>query len=482
MSDIDVKNLDIKAQDQEDRYSRGTYLSFSTYQITWTTVTATINLFLFFYYHAVLGLDPWLILIATILYTIWDSVNEPLIGYLLDRNFKWTKKYGRRFPWIVVGCIPFCLSLYLIFSAPNIDARVNPWPVFWWLVMSMAIFDTFITIADVNVAALRADKFRTETERRRYSGYFAPIDMISQVIGMTIPPLFLGLGEGRAAFAMMAAFVALIASVSAILFLPGAREDKVIKDRYYSKEYERMGFFKGMKEVVTQKSFMAFFISYTTFGVATTLMTGMVIYVSVFVLRTDPFVMTILFAIFLIGALISVPFWLRFLKKTNNNKKVYLIGGVALCLAILPLSFFQTVIDLMIMFFILGLAIGGIWTLGVPKIYSDVQDDYVVRTGKNQKGVLVGTWAFIGRFTNFIDELLIALVFGLVGFKAGYDTYEELAAVVDDIQLVMWGIRLLVGIIPMCIILLGVVVFWKLYPLTPEKMLENKAKLKELGF
>ena len=43
-------------------------------------------------------------------------------------------------------------------------------------------------------------------------------------------------------------------------------------------------------------------------------------------------------------------------------------------------------------------------------------------------------------------------------------------------------IGLLIGIIPMCIILLGVVVFWKLYPLTPEKMLENKVKLKELGF
>lgn len=467
---------------QEDRYSKGTYLSFSMYQITWTTVMASINLFLFFYYHAVLGLDPWLILLATGIYTVWDSVNEPIVGYLLDRNFKWTKKWGRRFPWIIIGCIPFCLSLYLIFSAPDIDARVNPWPVFWWLIMSMAIFDTFITIADVNVGALRADKFRTEIERRRYSGYFAPIDMISQVIGMTIPPLFLGLGEGREAFAIMAALVALIAIISAILFLPGAREDKIIIDRYYSKDYKRMGFFEGMKEVIRQKSFIAFYFSYTTFLVATTLMTGMIVYLAIFILRTDPFIMTILFAVFLLGALISVPIWLRFLKKSNNNKKVYLIGGVVLSLALIPITFFQTMYDLMVIFFIVGLAMGCIWSLGVPVILSNVQDDYVVRTGKNQKGVLLGTWAFVGRFTNFIDELLIAIVFGVVGFKAGYDTYDELAAAVDDINLVVWGIRLLVGLIPMCIILLGVVIFWKVYPLTQEKMLENKERLKELGF
>ena len=306
--------------------------------------------------------------------------------------------------------------------------------------------------------------------------------MISQVIGMVIPPLFLGLGEGREAFALMAAFVAFIAIISSILFLPGAREDKLIIDRYYSREYERMGFLEGIKEVLKQRSFIAFYVSYTTFGVATTLMTAMAIYVTVFILRIDPFIMTFFFALLLLGALISVPLWLRYLKKTNNSKKVYLTGGVALCLAVVPFTFFQTIYDLMIMFFILGLAIGCIWSLGVPYILSNVQDDYVVRTGKNQKGVLLGTWAVVSRFTNFIDELLIAIVFGLVGFKAGYDTYEELAAVVDDIQLVLWGIRLLVGIIPMCILLIGVIVFWKFYLLTEDKVLENKAKLKELGF
>ena len=106
----------------------------------------------------------------------------------------------------------------------------------------------------------------------------------------------------------------------------------------------------------------------------------------------------------------------------------------------------------------------------------------MVRTEKNQKGVLLGTWAFVGRFVNFMDELIIAIVFTIVGFKAGYDTYEELASAVDDIELALLGIRLLVSIIPMCVLLIGVVVFWKFYPLTKEKVMENRAKLKELGF
>ncbi|MHA1257598.1 MAG: MFS transporter [Promethearchaeota archaeon] len=482
MNDADVTEIDDKIRPQDDRHSRGTYLSFGSYQITWTVIVSTLNLFLFFYYHAVLGLEPWLILLATVIYTVWDAINEPVVAYLLDRNFKFTRKWGRRFPWIVVSIIPLCLSLYLVFTAPAVDARVNPWPVFWWLVMSMAIFDLFITILDVNAGSLRADKFRTETERRRYSGYFGPMDMISMVIGMIVPPLFLGLGEGREAFSIMAAFIAVIGIICGILFIPGAREDKIIIDRYFAGDYERMGFLEGIKEVMKQKSFIAFWISYSTFGMATTLMTAMSVYVVVFILRADIFVMTFLFALFLLGALISVPLWLHFLKKSEDAKKVYTIGGIVLAIAMIPLLFFQSLLDLMIVFFILGLSVGCIWTLGVPYILSNVQDDYVVRTEKNQKGVILGTWAFVGRFVNFMDELIIAIVFTLVGFKAGYDTYDGLANAVDDIGLVLLGIRLLVSIIPMCVLLIGVVVFWKLYPLTKEKVLENREKLNELGF
>ncbi|MFX0073192.1 MAG: MFS transporter [Candidatus Hermodarchaeota archaeon] len=483
MNDVNLKDLEQNKSSEDDRYPKSVYLSFSMYQITWTIIYGTLGIFLFFYYHAVLGLEPWLILVATIIYTIWDAINEPVFGYLLDRNFKWTRKWGRRFPWIVVSLIPWCLCLYLIFSAPPVVTKDNPWPTFWWLIISMIVFDTFITILDVNAGTLRADKFRTEKERQRYSSYFAPVDMIAQVIGMTIPPLFLGFaGEGREGFAIMATLVAFIAIISGLLFLPGAREDKVIIDRYYSREYERMGFFEGMKEVIKQKSFIAIFISYSAFGVATTLQTAMAVYVAVFILRTDPIMITIFFAVLLIGALLSVPIWQHFLKKANDSRKVYLYGGFALMATTLPLTFFVGVIDLAIMFFVLGLALGGIWSLGVPVIMANVQDEYVARTGKNQKGVLLGTWAFVGRFTNFVDELLIAIVFGIVGFKAGYATYSELAGAVDNIDLVLWGIRFLIGVIPMCVLLIGILVFWKFYDITPEKFRENREKLKELGF
>jgi len=46
---------------------------------------------------------------------------------------------------------------------------------------------------------------------------------------------------------------------------------------------------------------------------------------------------------------------------------------------------------------------------------------------------------------------------------------------------VLLGIRLLSGLIPAIVMLAGVLVFWKFFPLTKEIVLENKAKLEELG-
>jgi len=464
------------------RHKFWTFLSFGTYNITWTIPTATMNLFMIYFYHTKVGLAMGWILTVVAINTVWSGLNDPLIGWLVDKNFKWTRKWGRRFPWIAIGIIPQSLSLIMIFSPPVVAAG-NPLPTMLWLLLSLFLFDLFITLVDINVSILRADKFRTETERRKYAGSWGFFDMVAQVLGMMLPPLLFFFGDTILSYTVMAAIIAVIMIIFGIIFImKGAREDKIIIDRYYSKDYERLNIFKGLKFVIKQKSFMALYAAYISFLVATTIMTGMVAYLTTFILQESEEYMTIFFAVFLGGALLSIPVWLKILKKMNNNKKTYLIGSFILCGLIVPLAFFQTDIDLMIIMFLVGFGNGSVWTIGMPVLYSNVQDDYVVRTGGNQKGILVGTWAVISLATAFIDELLIFLVFFFTGFEEGIETFLELALSGASVHVVLAGIRILLGIIPALVLLTGTLIFWKYYPLTQEKVLENKAKLLELGF
>jgi len=189
-----------------------------------------------------------------------------------------------------------------------------------------------------------------------------------------------------------------------------------------------------------------------------------------------------IFGTMILGAFVSIPFWLKALKKMKNNKKLVTIGGFSVSAAMVPISFFQTMIDLLIIVFILGFCLGSLWAFIYTIIGANVQDDYAVKTGKNQKAILVGTGVFLGRFAATLDELIIATVHTLTGFKPGYDTYEGLAGAVADIELVIWGIRLLSGVIPAIIMFIGTLVFWKYYPLTQDVVLKNKQELERLGF
>ncbi|GAH62793.1 unnamed protein product, partial [marine sediment metagenome] len=47
--------------------------------------------YVFFYYETEIGLNVWLTSLGFIIFAIWNAVNDPLIGFLTDRPFKFTK-------------------------------------------------------------------------------------------------------------------------------------------------------------------------------------------------------------------------------------------------------------------------------------------------------------------------------------------------------------------------------------------------------
>ncbi|GAH39478.1 unnamed protein product, partial [marine sediment metagenome] len=108
------------------------------------------------------------------------------------------------------------------------------------------------------------------------------------------------------------------------------------------------------------------------------------------------------------------------------------------------------------------------------------------KMGKNQKGVLLGISAMLFRFVAFIDEVIVAVVHETTGFIPKQKTYADMLSAVNaaggDIELVLIGIRLLQGVIPALFLLVGVLILWKFFPITQEKLLSNKAKMEELGF
>ncbi|TFG15873.1 MAG: MFS transporter [Promethearchaeota archaeon] len=471
-------------ESENTRHSKLTFITFSSYDFATSFVGAAQFIFLFFYYEAVIGLNAWLISISLVLAFIWDAVNNPLIGFLTDRKTKLTKKWGKRFPWILIGMAPWCFFVFLIYLPPNVNPNTTEgaWILSGWLAITLSLADTFESMIYVNHAHLRADKFRSESERRTLAAYTTPISIVSRVLGLLIPPIIVAINVGKQGFIFMAFMIAIIGFIACLLFIPGAREDELMINRYDSAEAKQMGFIEALKKSIMLRSFVVFIIGYTAYVLAIEMLTMNVIYIGIFILRSDASITTYILAFFLLGAIVSVPFWVKLAKKIDDNKKIMTIGGISLSVALIPLTFFQTIYDLVIFTFILGFTMGCWWALFFPVIQTNVIDDFMVKTKNDQKGVLIGLTTFISRLTATLTVLIFALVHDLTGFVPGHDTYESLAGAVKDINLVLWGIRLLMGIIPMCIVLVATIIFWKYYPLSQDIVKKNKAQLKELGF
>ena len=473
----------------ETRHSRWTFLS-NAFGLLCSTLIGAVQGFTLFYYEAVVGLDATLIAIAMTIFLVYNAVNDPIFGFLIDRNLRFTRKWGRRFPWIVIGIIPWVFSVFLHFSVPNtIDGSTNPGAAFGWLLLSLVLLDTFGTIVNINYKAVQIEKFRTERERQRFTRYYAPLDILAIILGMLLPPLFTDMvpGDSRASYSMMGMIIAVIALIFGILSLHGNREDKIMIDRYYSPDsVKRMNFFKVFKEAIRTRSYMVWFIFGLFNAIYISLIVSNMLYITTFVLQVGGDKFLIILGLNLIGTLISIPIWLRYIRKINNNKKALVVAGLLACAATFPLTFFQGLIDLIIMAFILGLAQGGINSYVYTIIGPSVIEDVIVKMGRNQKGVLFGISALLGRLVASIDEFIIAVVHDTTGFIAGNATYVDMLSAVTlaggDINLVLIGIRLIQGVIPAVVLLIGVLVIWKFFPITQEKLLSNKAKMQELGF
>ena len=60
----------------------------------------------YFFWEVEVGLSGNLVALAFVIFGVWDAINDPLIGYFTDKKYKFTEKYGRRLPWIILGLLP----------------------------------------------------------------------------------------------------------------------------------------------------------------------------------------------------------------------------------------------------------------------------------------------------------------------------------------------------------------------------------------
>ncbi len=424
--------------------------------------------FTFYYYEAEIGLNSWLVGIGYVIYAIWNAVNDPLVGYLTERPFKFTKKWGRRFPWIILGGFPYVLSYVLIFNPPVVDPKTDAFILFIWLVGTICLFDTFASIMWVNYSSLFPDKFRALKERRTATGFSIFIGVFGSAFGAIIPPLLIIFGDLKS-YLIQAWVVAAIGGIAVALCLPGCKEEKERITEYLGmqKQVKRVSFFGELRKALKQRSFVVFIILLLCYQVMIRSMTASLPYAVNFILKMEASAVTFIMAGFLISVLVFTPVWVKVMHKLNDNRKLAIITGAMLTALTTPMIFTNTYLGFLLSMILWGIPLGAFWMIQ-PVILADVIDESVVRTGERKEGIYNGFQQFFSRLAIVVQALSFATVHIMTGFVEGASVQTPLA---------QWGIHVHLALIPIIAMIIGLIIFYKFYNLTPEKIHENQLKI-----
>jgi len=323
----------------------------------------------------------------------------------------------------------------------------------------------------VNYYSLFPDKFRSVEERRTLTGLAIPVGVLGVLLGAIVPPLLITFGNLQS-YIIQAGAVFLVCLVALILAIPGCRDDQEIVDRYMAnyEESKTESFFKEFKNSLTQKAFVAYILLYFCYQVMIKSMTASISYAVRFILKMEAIAISLIMGAFLIGVIIGLPFWIKLAHKTNDNRKVMMLSGILMTVSVAPLIFIEDYILIIIILFIWGLSQGGFWAMLNP-VFADVIDESVVKTSKREEGLYNGFQTFFARLAFAAQAISFAVIHTLTGFEEGATTQSQSA---------IWGIHIHLALIPIIFMIVGLIIFKRLYDLTPEKIDANQAKIKQL--
>ena len=406
------------------------------------------------------------------LFAIWNAVNDPLLGYLIEKPRKFWNRWGKRFPWLAFTLIPLYICYFLLFAPPRGLGYVA---LFLWMFVMLALADTFYSLFSISWKAMFPEKFRTDDARRKANVYKLVFGIFSIIVGFLIPPQIYEF-DNIESYALMGGVMAIIGCVAGIIVIPGAREDPARKALEVAEGRVRQTpFFESLKIAVKNKAFLAYLVLYFSSKTWDIFVLGTTPYYAKWILGVEASELTFVYIAVILGVFATVPVFTTISKKIGFRKTA-IIGGLTEAVCTIPLLFIRDITTSYIFFFIVGFGNGAMWVMFSP-ILSEALDSISVETGKRDSSVFVGIYVFFGRLTIIIFTVLMVYIHAVTNFNPAAEIGKGMQTPLAEM-----GILFTLSVIPVISTALGSLIFWKLYDIKGEKRiwLEEQLRAKDL--
>lgn len=363
-----------------------------------------------------LGLNPALFGLAMTIPRIWDAFTDPIMGRVSDR---FTSRWGRRRPFVLVGAIAMALSFLSIWAVPR---NLGQTGLFVWLVVSSILFFTAYTVYSVPCTALACEQTPDYHERTRLMFFWALFFNIGNLcVNWYLPATNLGCFPDTL---IGARWVAIVLGV-VVFFGLGMLPAIFGRERFYSvaaKADNKIGFFKAVSQAASSKPMLGLVGIVFSLNFCGTIAGSIALYVVIYHVMGGNVAQGIVLNAwngtgFAIVGFAGI-FLLRWLALRFGKRKALLfvlalttLGGVAKWFIFTPNQPYLLLLDAVLS--------GPVWvSLGVivPSMIADLCDWDEYRFGERREGIISSVFTWFTKFGTSFTFLVSGIALHFSGF------------------------------------------------------------------
>ena len=371
-----------------------------------------------------LGLSTALWAVLIIVAKIFDAINDPIIGALVDARKP--GKHGKYKPWIFWGAFAIAGSTALLFLDVSMFSVAGKFA--YCLIMYM-VWSVAYTAANVPYGSLNAALTDKPGERSSLSA----LRNIGAGLAM-VPVLFLvpmiGLNEHKQVITENFFWLALvfgcigIAGFMATIFM--CKERRVAAEQPKGKKFSYWrtlkNFFKNRAVVALSLASIAQIVFIQSYSITLT------IAFQYYFVEADKFLMSIANILAMAGMMVFIPFMSKMSVKWGKKEITSWpnLVGIGVLVLMLFIPFPQTTAGgiMFLALFMVAMMGAGTFFLATWSMVADCVDEQEVKTGEREEASVYATYSLSRKIAQGIGGALSGLALGWVG----YTTFDQMAA------------------------------------------------------
>jgi len=394
------------------------------------------------FYQDYLGLEARWIGTASLIYAVWNALNDPLFGYITDST---RSKRGRRIPYMRYTAPFLALTFILVWFAP---VQAGKQALFWWMLATMLLYDTAYTIIGLAYSALLPEVSESDAERNGLQISSSLLGLLGTILGFLIPEMFRPKMGTSPSFVPLQISMIVVGVVGALLIVITTLKVKERPEFYVADKPLKLS--QALKYTFTSRSFLILVAENFMSILMQALLMGVLFYLADYVLQMGAMVPLVCVFIPLLIGVPTTSLLRQRLGVVGAQQVLLVIAGIALMLvAVVPKPLILPCLALA------GFGLSGPQTLS-NVLFAQVADEDELRSGVRREGAFFGVNALLTKPAQSVALALIPFILEATQFVSREAHVGQI--MLDQPASALFGIRVLVGLIPGAAMILGAII------------------------